>query len=32
MWSTDWWINRAKALELLDAALTQQLEKALAND
>lgn len=26
VWSTDWWTNRAKALEELDAALTRQLE------
>ena len=32
VWSTDWWTNRAKALELLDAALTQQLEKAQAKN
>lgn len=27
VWSTDWWTNRAKALEELHAALTQHLEK-----
>lgn len=31
VWSTDWWTNRAKAIDALDAALSQQLEKARSN-
>ncbi|WP_438455234.1 DUF4011 domain-containing protein [Vreelandella venusta] len=31
VWSTDWWTNRAKAVDVLDAALSQQLEKARSN-
>ncbi|WP_235042121.1 DUF4011 domain-containing protein [Vreelandella profundi] len=31
VWSTDWWIHRAKALDILDASLTQQLEKSTAD-
>ncbi|WP_018915908.1 DUF4011 domain-containing protein [Vreelandella zhanjiangensis] len=27
VWSTDWWTNKTKALDMLDAALSKQLEK-----
>ncbi|MBV66328.1 DUF4011 domain-containing protein [Halomonas sp. R1t8] len=32
VWSTDWWTHRTKALDILDAALTQQLEKSTTDE